>query len=563
MDKILLLGINARFSHSNPALLYLKKNISDLDLHVSAVEFTTGESAEKIAGEVLKIRPDLLGISVYIWNTFLVKKILKIIKSSLPGIKIVLGGPEVSYNSAEWIGEFSEIDYIITGGGEAAFRDLVLSDCSISRGILRGSNPHFSLIKFPYTADDLNRLRGRYLYYESSRGCPFNCSYCLSSVKGHNVEFRKFEQVAHELDFLSSYSLPLVKFVDRTFNLKKDHYIPVWEHIVKKFSGSGTCFHFEIFPELLDDEDLRLLAGVPRGLFQFEMGIQSAKPETLAEINRAGSWEKLEKNVKRLSEAGNIHLHTDLIAGLPYENFSDYSESFNKVYSLGAEHLQGGVLKVLPGTVMRDKAGEYGLVYDPLPPYAIIGNRWISSKEMEKLKLVSELVDLFHNSGNFTETEKFMVSLFAAPFSFYSRLTDFFSREENAAHRVWEYQAKSLISLAGNDFPDTVPLLTDYLRWDWCSVMKDHHLPGVISSGSTFEAKRMGYRFFADLSVDKVINYAGISFTENDLKRSLFFSPDTEQFMNCKMKDKMAVFLPGKQVIFFNPAQKQSSQTNL
>ena len=319
MNSILLLGINARYTHSNPALLYLKSSIADLDKNVSVIEFSTGESAEKIAGEIQSIKPDLLAISVYIWNSFLVKKIIKDIKTSLPGMKIVLGGPEVSYSSGEWMLEFGGIDYIITGGGEAAFRKLADPGLTMDRGVIPGCNPHFSLIRFPYTDDDMKNLKGRYIYYESSRGCPFNCSYCLSSVKGQNVEFRKIDQVRDELDFFSSYNLPLIKFVDRTFNLKKDHYFPVWEHIVKKFSGSGTCFHFEIFPELLDDDDLDFLSGVPSGLFQFEMGIQSTNAETLKEINRSGSWINAEEKIKKLAGMGNIHLHTDLIAGLPFE----------------------------------------------------------------------------------------------------------------------------------------------------------------------------------------------------------------------------------------------------
>jgi len=553
MNRILLLGINARYSHSNPALLYLKSSIADIDVHVSVIEFSTGETPEKIAGEIQRVSPDLLAVSVYIWNSFHVKKILKIIKSSLPEIKIVLGGPEVSYNSSEWTAGFSEIDYIITGGGEAAFRELVLSGLNRNNKIIPGCNPHFSQIKFPYTADDMKNLKGRYLYYESSRGCPFNCSYCLSSVKGQNVEFRNIDQVKDELDFFSLYNLPLVKFVDRTFNLKKEHYFPVWEYIVKKFSGSGTCFHFEIFPELLDDDDMKFLSGVPSGLFQFETGIQSTNADTLKEINRSGSWVNAEKKIKRLVETGNIHLHTDLIAGLPFEGFSGYAESFNKVHSLGAEHFQGGFLKVLPGTEMRNKTEEYGLRYNPLPPYEIIENRWITSIEMEKLKLVSELVDLLHNTEKFYCTENFMVSLYGAPFAFYNRMADFFTRKPDAGHRKWEYQCGILLAMTEADHPDSVLLLTDYLRWDWCSVMKQHHFPEILKSQSTVEAKRVGYRFFSNLPDKKSLKYSGVSFSIDDLRRSIFFSPETEEFMNVKMKDKMALFLPDKHILFFNP----------
>ncbi len=552
MDRILLVGINARYSHSNPALLYLKKSIEP-EFSASVAEFTIAESAERIADQICAMNPGLLGISVYIWNSLLVKKILKPVKLSLPGVKIVLGGPEVSYSSGDWISEFDEIDWIITGAGEASFRELLLSGCGIEERVIPGNNPHFSLIKFPYTSGEMERLKGKYLYYESSRGCSFNCSYCLSSVRGRGVEFRNIEQVKEEIDFFLEYNPRLVKFVDRTFNLKKSHYLPVWEHIVKRSGGSGTSFHFEIFPELLDDEDLSFLKTVPRGLFQFEMGIQSMKPETLGEINRSGRRDRLEANIKSLADHGNIHLHTDLIAGLPFESFTDYRKSFNSVYSLGAEHLQGGFLKVLPGTVMRDKTEEYRMEYNTLPPYEIISNRWITSKEIERLKLISELVDLLHNGGRFPETVKSAASIYQMPFDFYNRLADFFSPDSAASHRKWEYIAGILITMVNEDHRDKIKFLTDCLRWDWCCTVNRHHYPEMLKSDATVEAKRTGFRFFKELSDGNVISYGGVSFTGDQLRRSIFFAPESEEFKESKMKDKMAVFLPDKKVLFFNP----------
>ena len=553
MYRILLLGINARYTHSNPALFYLKKNISDLGLYVSLTEFTISETAGKIADSVINLKPDILAVSVYIWNASLVKKILKTIKLSIPDIKIILGGPEVSFNSEKWLAQFSEIDHIITGGGESAFRDLLLNDHTTGTKIIHGTNPHFSQIIFPYSDEDMKYLKGKYIYYESSRGCPFNCSYCLSSVKGQNVEFRTIDQVRDELDFFSSYDLPLVKFVDRTFNMKKDHYRPVWEHIVKRFSGKGTCFHFEIFPELLDEDDINFLSTLPSGLFQFEMGIQSTNLETLNAINRSGSWKRIEKIIKDLVSPGNIHIHTDLIAGLPFEDFKSFAGSFDKVYSLGAEHFQAGFLKVLPGTEMYNRTEEYGMSYSPLPPYEIIENRWISQTEMERLKFIGELVDLLHNSEKFPGTEKFLVSLYDGPFAFFNRLGDFFKRENNADHRRWESLAGMLLSAIGADYPHALPLLMDYLRWDWCSIMKHHHLPEILKSQSTITAKKRGYLFFRNISVNDIIDYDGTRFKNEDLRRSIFFTPDTDEFMKSMMTDKCALFLPDKQILFFNP----------
>ncbi len=552
MNKILLVGINARYTHINPALLYLKSSIADLDVHVDLIEFSVAESIAKIEEEICLINPDILALSVYIWNAFTIKKILEVIKSSLPELKIVLGGPEVSFNSEEWIDNFNTIDFIITGAGEAAFRNLVISGFNRSKGVIIGMNPPFRDVRFPYTDDDMIRLEGRYIYYESSRGCPFNCTYCLSSLSGGKVEYRTLQQVIDELDFFLSYNPPLVKFVDRTFNLKKEHYMPIWEHVIKKYKGCSTCFHFEIFPELLDDDDIKFLQGVPAGLFQFEIGIQSTKSETLREINRYGSWASAEKKIRGLVESGNIHLHTDLIAGLPYEGFDNYSGSFNSVYSLGAEHFQCGFLKVLPGTEMREKSKDYRILYDHLPPYEIIENKWITAEEMERLKLISELVDLIHNSGNFPDAEKFFISLYKTPFSFFNRLADFFKKNNNAGHRRWEYIAGILLDMIEKDFPVSVPMLLDNMRWDWCSVMKHHHFPELLKSGLTIEAKRKGFRFFNNFQSSEDINYAGIMFRKSDLRRSIFFSPETEEFMNSKMKNKMAMFLPDKQIVFFN-----------
>jgi len=249
---------------------------------------------------------------------------------------------------------------------------------------------------------------------------------------------------------------------------------------------------------------------------------------------------------------GNIHLHTDLIAGLPFEGVSGYAESFNRVYSLGAEHFQGGFLKVLPGTEMYCKAGDYQMVYNPLPPYEIIQNRWITADEMERMKLVSELADLFHNSGKFPETEKFVLSLFSSPFSFYNRMSDFFRRENDARHRAWEYMAEIIFTVIKEDFPDSLLLLTDYLRWDWCNIMKHHHYPGILKSESTAEVKRKGYRFFLGLSENKAVNYKGFTFLMDDLRRSIYFSAETEEFIKHKMTGRMALFLPDKRIVFFD-----------
>ncbi|MCL2154223.1 MAG: DUF4080 domain-containing protein [Leptospirales bacterium] len=555
MKKILLLGINARYSHSNLALLYLKRSIEDLDFNIHIAEFTISEVSEgtdKIFSTISSIKPDILAISVYIWNTLYIKSILKSIKSTFSEIKIVLGGPEVSYNSNDWIEEFNEIDYIIAGEGEAAFRQIALDEFNDSKKIISKPNPHFSLIKFPYSDSDIKSIGNRYIYYESSRGCPFKCTYCLSSVNSKNVEFREIEQVIEELDFFSFYDLTLIKFVDRVFNLKKDHYMIIWNEILKKFKGRYTSFHFEIFPDLLDDNDIDFLSKVPPGLFRFEIGIQSTKAKTLNEINRKAAWSVAMENIKRVCGLKNIHIHTDIIAGLPHEDFIDFSKSFNNVFSIGVEHFQAGFLKILPGTMMMEKVSEYEIKYNPSPPYEIIENRWINCNDMLKLKLIGELVDLIHNSGHFLETENFMVSLYKTPFDFYNRMSEIFKKHENAKHRVWEYQAEILISMLSTDYPDLILELKDYLRWDWCTVTKLNSYPNILRSEILFKTKKIGIQFFRKFSKKGIIHYGDYVFTQNELKRSIFFSTESDEFLKHKMKDLMAMFLPDKRIIYFN-----------
>jgi radical SAM superfamily enzyme YgiQ (UPF0313 family) len=553
MKKILLLGINARYSHSNLALFYLKKCIEDLDFDIYIAEFTISEGADKIFATISSLKPDVIAISVYIWNTLYIKNILKRIKSNFSEIKIVLGGPEVSYNSKDWIDEFNDIDYIIAGEGETAFRQIALSGFNDTKKIISRPNPHFNLIKFPYSDSDLKSIGNRYIYYESSRGCPLKCTYCLSSVNSQNVEFREIEQVISELDFFSFYDLTLIKFVDRVFNLKKDHYMIIWDEILKKFKGRNTSFHFEIFPDLLDDNDIDFLSKVPPGLFQFEIGVQSTKAKTLNEINRKGTWAVAMKNIKKVSSLKCIHLHTDIIAGLPHEDFMDFGESFNNVFSLGAEHFQAGFLKILPGTMMMEKVSEYGIKYNPSPPYEIVENRWINSSNMAKLKLTGELVDLIHNFGKFSETEHFMISLYKTPFDFYVRMSEFFKKDKNAKHRVWEYQAEVLLSMISTDYPDSTLQLKDYLRWDWCSATKLNSYPNILRSELLLKAKKIGIQFFRKFSKKGIIHYGDYTFTQSELKRSIFFSPESDEFLKHKMKDLMALFLSDKRIVYFNP----------
>ncbi len=552
MSKILFTGINARYVHSNPAILYLKKTISDLDFHSSVVEFTINESLEKILERIVLEKPDIIVLSVYIWNSSITKLILPELKRFLPGSRIIAGGPEVSYNAADWLKLYPEIDYIITGGGEAGFRELALSDFKHQDRIIRKINYSFNEVAFPYDDEEMKRLSGRFIYYESSRGCPFKCSYCLSSRSDQRLEFRSLEQVESELDFFCHHKPRLVKFVDRTFNSSKEHCRGVWEYIMKNFSPATTRFHFEIYPDLLEKDDFDFLETVPRGLFQFEMGIQTLRDETLSVINRNLKKNGWMEKVRALAEKGNIHLHVDLIAGLPYESYSDFKTSFNPVYSLGADHFQCGFLKILPGTEMSERSAEFGIEYDAAPPYQVKKNFWMGCGEIHRLEDMTELIEIYHNSGRFRVTENFLIENSGTPFDFYERLSTVFRNESPLNYREWEGAAELLKKFAEQyEIPD-IPVFFDCLRWDWCSSMKKHHYPEILKSEATVFAKRRGYNYIIKFfHGDKVI-FKNIEFSLEELRRSIFFTAGSGLFKERTMDGDYAMFLPDKRVIFFN-----------
>ncbi len=551
MRKILLIGINARYVHSNLAILYLKKAVSDLPYNAVIAEFSINEKPEKVIRYIKDEQPDIIALSVYIWNSVIIKLIISEIKKVSPQLKIVCGGPEVSYNADEWLKLHPEIDYIITGGGESAFRELALSGFNLNERILSRINSPFCDIVFPYDDEEMKRLAGKFIYYESSRGCPFRCSYCLSSRSDQKLDFRKLDQVKEELDFFKVYTPKLVKFVDRTFNSRKEHYRGIWEYIVNNFSAGSTLFHFEIYPDLLDSDDIAFLSTVPAGLFQLEMGIQSLKSETLAAINRGVRKNGWMENVKAVAAGGNIHLHVDLIAGLPYESYSDFKDSFDTVHGTGAHHFQCGFLKVLPGTEMSERSDEFGLEFSPLPPYQVKRNRWISYDEMRMLEGMAELLEVFYNSGRFRETGKFLSEKNGSSFNFYEKLEVLYRSGTQLNCREWGGAAALLLKFADETGITAKSVLSDYLRWDWCSSMKLHHYPAVISSDYTTDVKRKGYNYILKFSEKGIISFHGVQFSQDELRRGIFFKAESDEFVNRMNIPGYCLILPDKRNIAF------------
>jgi len=555
MNRVLFLALNARYVHSNLALLYIRKCIASFCPDTVILERGINEKTGVIVEEIVRIRPDVIAISVYIWNSARVRELVPILRTALPEVVIVFGGPDVSYNADDWLASENPPDYIVSGPGEAGIIKLAASGFDMREKIIREKNPPFREIPFPYETGDMERLAGKIIYYESSRGCPFMCSYCLSSRADQKLEFRPLEMVREELDFINSFRPELVKFVDRTFNSRKEHFRPVWEHIVKEFSSGSTTFHFEIYPGLLDDDDLNFLSTVRPGLFQFEIGIQSVRSITLEAIRRVidpGSYAIIERIIAR----NNIRVHLDLIAGLPFEDYAGFAVSFNRISGLHPHHFQPGILKVLPGTEMMERSLEYRLEWSKDPPYAVRSTKWLSGEEMERIVKISELVEAVYNSGRFSETARFLTMIFGSNFRFYEKLAECYKGSVHGTN--WNGHAGQIINLVRAEYPEHMPLLMDYLRWDWCVSAKLHHYPDVLRSKITAKAKRAGYNYFVRKAVDNRITADGAVFLKEDLRRSIFFLPETAEFRARMMTGGAALFLPDRRIVFFDlPIEQQ------
>ena len=555
MKKIVLAGINARFSHPALALYSLRSYVSAPDIEVKIMEFTISQENSQILDAIAREKPWIAGFSVYIWNVEKIRHMLMNIREKLGDCMVLLGGPEVTYDPASWTGEYDSIGCIIAGPGEEALRRLIREEGFPADKIIRGKNPHFSRIPFPYREDDFVALRNRNVYYEASRGCPFQCSYCVSSRRDQKPEFRTLETAMEEIDIIASHRPGMVKFLDRTFNLKKDFSRGLWEHIMKAWGGSGIRFHFEIFPGLLDEDDYSLLSRAPRGLFQFEVGIQSTCRETLAAIGRDGEWEDIRRSVERLVSPGNIRIHADLVAGLPYEDISSMKRSFDGVYGLKCGHFQLGMLKVLKGTRLHEEAPELGIEFSPAAPYMIRRTGWLSEEEVERLGLISRLVDLLYNSHKFPATLEALEKLQGSYYDLYDSLVAFIhGRYPGMGDGAWEVHAGWILDFITSRRPGEKEYFRDLLAWDWGLRTRHNYPPEVVKQGDRKAAKKRAIKFFMGHSRGGTVFFGGHEFPAGELKRSIFISPATERFMKEKLGgNAMALIRPGKEVVLFTP----------
>ena len=483
--KVLLTAINAKYIHSNLAVYSLKKYVTDRGLSVDIAEYTINQNMDEILSDIFLRKPDILAFSCYLWNIDFVDHLIVEIKKVLPNVIIWLGGPEVSYNAGEVLENYPQVTGVICGEGEESFRkvlshyengDIKLEDISgvafyndNGEVTINPITEIMDLSNAPFVYDNMAQFEHKIIYYESSRGCPFNCSYCLSSVD-KRLRFRNLDLVKSELLKLIESEVPQVKFVDRTFNCKHDHAYAIWEFLNEHDRGK-TNFHFEVSADLLNEKELALMKTMRPGLIQLEIGVQSTNPDTIKEIHRTMNFDKVKKNVEEIHSWGNIHQHLDLIAGLPYENYESFGRSFNDVYALRPEQLQMGFLKVLKGSYMHDHVKDYELLYQDRPPFEVLSTKWLPYEDVIRLKQIEDMVEVHYNSRQFESTMEELEKHFSSAFSMYEELAKFY--EGNGYDKVnhsrisrYEILFSFIQKYAGEDTEKLRKLLTIdlYLR---------------------------------------------------------------------------------------------------
>ena len=448
--KFLLAAINAKYIHSNPGVYSLRAfartKIPGADIEIG--EYTINHQMDLILQDIYRRKPDFIGFSCYIWNISYIMEIVRDVKKVLPEVEIWLGGPEVSYDAKKVLTRELDVCGVMRGEGELTFTELVRAylkreelcaaslDLDHIPGITyraesgevveRGPQRLLSLDEIPFYYDDMAGFENRIVYYESSRGCPFSCSYCLSSID-KTVRFRSLDLVLPELQFFLDHKVLQVKFVDRTFNCKRGHTLGIWRYLVEHDNGI-TNFHFEVSADIFDEEELELIGKMRPGLIQLEIGVQSTNPDTIKEIHRHMDLVKLKQAVDRVYDYRNTHQHLDLIAGLPYENYESFMRSFDDVYRMRPDQLQMGFLKVLKGSYMEEQVAAYDLKYRGIPPYEVLSTKWLPYSDVIRLKGVEDMVEVYYNSGQFPATMKLLEKKFARPSEIFTSLAEYYEK---------------------------------------------------------------------------------------------------------------------------------------
>lgn len=482
--KILLAACNAKYIHSNLAVYNLKSCSGEYSSRVVVKEYTINQIRDDILKDIYLEQPDVVCFSCYIWNISFVRELVPDLKKILPQVELWAGGPEVSYDAVEFLKKNPAFFGVMVGEGEETFHELAgyyierkpetlsgirgvaFRDENKGRDVVHtGWRELMDLSKVPFAYSNLTEFKNRIIYYESSRGCPFSCSYCLSSID-KKLRFRDIELVKKELQFFIDNKVPQVKFVDRTFNCKHDHAMEIWRYITENDNGI-TNFHFEISADLLRAEELALMKTMRPGLIQLEIGVQSTNPQTIKAIRRTMDFEKLKGIVEQIHCFGNIHQHLDLIAGLPYEGYDSFHKSFCDVYALRPEQFQLGFLKVLKGSYMMEMTGEYQILYKDREPYEVLSTAWLTYGEILRLKMVESMVEVYYNSGQFKNTLVFLEKYFDDPFRMYEALGRFYEKKgysEISHSRMRRYEI--LMEFAGEQKEIPSEALSDVMLLD-------------------------------------------------------------------------------------------------
>ena len=508
--NIILTAINAKYIHTNIAIRYLKGMVKDIVKDIKIKEYTINNSMKYILSELYKEKPDVLCFSCYIWNIELVLNLCKHIKMILPDTLIILGGPEVSYDTIELMNNNDSIDIVIVGEGEQIFKHLV--ECLINDGdftnipnlVYRAKGEVFltrsgcyeldmDLLPFPYELEGFDP--DKIVYYESSRGCPFNCQYCLSSST-EGLRFMSIDRVKKDLKYFIDMNVKQVKFVDRTFNANKKISIEIIKFIMEH-NNNKTNFHFEIAADILDKEILDLVKTAPVGLFQFEIGVQSTNEETLSIIQRKMDFELVKKNVNIINSFENIHQHLDLIVGLPKEDYFSFRKSFDDVFALRPDKLQLGFLKLLKGSGLRNRAQDLGYIYLDSPPYEVLETEVLSYGEVMRLKGIEEMVETYYNTGMFKSTlNLILANFYKSPFKFFEDLYKFWERED-LQHA---FHGKNQLYIILYDFYNYMgfpreDLLKEVMKFDYLKNNKTSSLPDVFNRNIESDFKNKCHKF--------------------------------------------------------------------
>lgn len=453
--KFLLTALNAKYIHSNPALYSLRAYAGKAyEGHIEIAEYTINNLKEDILADIYKRKPDVIAFSCYIWNWNMIQELLLDLHKILPQVPIWLGGPEVSFDAQIILKDYPMLTGIMIGEGEQTFLELLrfclqeepIQNLQDIKGLwlptgFTGERELTELTRLPFLYENLEPFTNRIIYYESQRGCPYRCSYCLSSID-KSVRLRDIEIVKKELQFFLDKKVVQVKFVDRTFNCNHKHAMEIWQYIYEHDNGV-TNFHFEIAADIITKEEINLLQKLRPGLAQLEIGVQTTNPQTLEAINRRMDLSRLESVVSQIGQGENIHQHLDLIAGLPFEDYESFGRSFNQVYTMKPEQLQLGFLKVLKGSSMHEKAEEYGICYMDKPPYEVLYTRWLPYADVLRLKKVESMVELYYNSNQFRHTLPVLEQAFETAFALYEALADFYEKKGyfvNSPARSYRYE---------------------------------------------------------------------------------------------------------------------------